>query len=261
MDGEGVLGVRADAVDIGSLPRAELPAEEADGRIETLNKMGSATKDLSWVSQEFVAFAAQSVLPVLDGGAAFGAATVAALEQGASVVANDVCQGHLDFIVASAASAVGAAALSRLYVKGGALPDGVVFPPDSLGAVHLSRVMHFFAPEEFVRMFANAARWLAPGGKMFVATMSPFHHLAHGLDEAYEQNKAANAEWAGVIGNFADSYGEGYPGSAPETGLLAVDTSVVERVALENHFRIERLELFGGPEGRDYVGAVLVVDK
>ena len=64
-------------------------------RIPTHNQTGWASNQLNEVSELFVAFCGGVTLPVLDIGAAFGIASLAAIGAGATVIANDLEPSHL----------------------------------------------------------------------------------------------------------------------------------------------------------------------
>src|SRR5690606_16142727 len=66
--------------------------------IVTLNQMGYMFIKPEKFMQSFIDFSAEISDPVLDIGAAYGIATLAALEKGACVVANDLDKRHLDIL-------------------------------------------------------------------------------------------------------------------------------------------------------------------
>lgn len=68
--------------------------------INTLNGMGAMTTNLDPFSEAFVEFSGSCDFPVLEIGAAYGIATTAALSKGASVIANDLDQQHLEYLAA-----------------------------------------------------------------------------------------------------------------------------------------------------------------
>ena len=251
---DDVLGTRADKIDLGTLNAPALPEKAEDGRTPTLNGMGCATEWVYGISQEFVDFASRCKRPVLDGGAAYGAASVAALKGGATVIANDLCKEQLAYLVSQVADCM-PDALPRLYIKPGALPDGFDLPKGSLDAVHLSRVMHFFGPEEVEKMMKNAHEWLATGGKLFIITMSPWHHAMSclNLGPEYERRLRAGERFPGI----GDDFGSG-SSTAPGKKSHAIDPTLIARLAIENNFMIEKVMLCEGPENMDYTGAVLV---
>ena len=240
----------ASEIDLASLEAADIPPPAPDGRIATSNDMGFMTQENDAISQEFVNYAGGSKLPVLDGGAAYGVATIAALKAGATVIANDIDARMVNAIARS--ERLTPDDRERLYLREGPLPRGLDFPAGSLGAVHLSRCMHFFPPADFEEMFARASRWLARGGRLFVVTMSQYHHSGIDRLRTYEERKAAGSLWPGEIDDFVFCYGH-----APSY-LHSVDPSIIVRLADKFGFIPKRVELFGGPDDLDYVGAVLI---
>ena len=249
------FGINASTINVSTISIPDLPDPEDDGRILTFSKMGYATIGIDDITKQFVSFAKESKRPVLDGGAAFGAATIAALKTGATVIANDVDLIQLLYILKL--NNLTQEEKKRLYFQSGALPYNVNFPLQSLSAIHLCRFMHFFTPEMIENMFSQAYNWLEPNGKFFLTTMSPFHHSVPGFAKTYEEKQQNGADWPGIITTFTEEFGEEHKGKSPSY-LHTLDTCVLSRVAEKSKFAVETMLLFGGPEGKDYVGAVFV---
>ena len=96
-------------------------------RQPTRNRMGWTSNQPNELSRLFIDFCGSAQAPVLDLGAAYGVATVPALEAGARVIANDLDSDHL-FEIPDHPN------LTRLA---GRFPD-FDLPPGSLAAVHAS---------------------------------------------------------------------------------------------------------------------------
>src|ERR1700741_2662682 len=77
---------------------SKMPEAEPNGFVRNLNNMGYMTSGLARYSRKFVAFAAETGRPCLDVGAAYGVATLAALEAGARVISNDIEPRHLEIL-------------------------------------------------------------------------------------------------------------------------------------------------------------------
>jgi SAM-dependent methyltransferase len=120
-------------------------------------------------SQSFVEFAALAGGEVMDMGCAYGVATVAALEQGARVLAVDIEEQHLTIL----SSAVAPGLRGRLTTRCGALP-GMDFAVGRFSAIHAARILHFLAPQAFRESIRKMAQWLAPGGKLLLTCDSPY---------------------------------------------------------------------------------------
>ena len=104
----------------------------------TLNKMGYAFDNLTSYGDSFVDFCEIVDGPVLDVGAAYGVATLQALEKGAFVLANDIDRHHLKIIKEKAFRR----GFYRLKLIETPFPY-LNFENNSLGAILMSQVLHF----------------------------------------------------------------------------------------------------------------------
>ncbi|MCG1041033.1 methyltransferase domain-containing protein, partial [Mycetohabitans sp. B8] len=174
-----------------------LPAQ-SNGMIPTLNGTGAMTTRLLACSEAFVEFAATAAGDVMDMGCAYGVATLAALERGARVWAVDIDERHLSIL----SEQVGPALKARLVTHCGALPS-MDIAEGQFAAIHAARVLHFLDPDAFRESLCKMARWLAPGGKLFVTCDSPyFPHWSARVAE-YEQLAAGGHAWPGYIADLA----------------------------------------------------------
>jgi len=203
-DGEVLMQLRdvvcshagAQATDAADIP-VSMP-EQIKGMIPTLNGTGAMTTVLPACSQLFVEFAGSARGEVMDMGCAYGVATVAALEQGAQVLAVDIEEQHLTILSGSVAPRL----RGRLSTQAGALPD-MDFAVGRFQAIHAARVLHFLAPQAFRESIRKMAQWLAPGGRLFLICDSPyFPHWAARVEE-YERLNALGEEWPGYIADIA----------------------------------------------------------
>jgi SAM-dependent methyltransferase len=169
-------------------------------RIPTHNQTGWASNQLNAVSERFVAHCRSVTLPVLDIGAAFGLASLAALESGATVIANDLEPSHL----AAIAAAVPAAHAARLILLPGRFPRHLRFAENSLGAVHASNVLHFLTGPQLSLGLSAIAHWLAPGGKLFVQAATPWQKPFQRFISVFEARRQAGADWPGWMEKTAD---------------------------------------------------------
>lgn len=255
---ESKFGILASTVDLSKVPDIKLPDPAPDGRIKTLSDYGYATQGIIGPSFEFVEYAAKCKLPVLDVGAAYGEASVAALKKGATVISNEVSEDSLNYIVKR--KDLTEDDRKRLYLKQGFLPFGVDFEPGSLGAIHASRVTHFFKPEEIEGFFKKAHEWLADGGRFFLITSSPYHWVTpEGFAKEYEKKLKEGVEYPGVITDFSYRH--------PETPdhvhgyNHAIDPKIVYRLAVKNNFLIKLLGYLPGRGEFDYTMAILINQK
>ena len=171
-----------------------------DGWIPTLNKMGFMTTTLDPVSVSFTKFATQAPGPALEIGAAYGIATLEALKQGAKVIANDIDERHLKLLEEQ----VPDEQKSNLTLKAGKFPTDLDFNKESVGAILICRVMHFFDGSQVDESVKKIATWLAPGGKAFVVCDSPYSKTMRKFIPEFEKNKNMGKNWPGFCENIHD---------------------------------------------------------
>jgi predicted SAM-dependent methyltransferase len=161
----------------------------------TINRMGWSSQEPHEINLEFADFASNSDRPALDLGAGFGAATLAALSRGATVIANDLEPLHLEAL----GRRVPVQMRDHLELRSGRFPSDLAFLGESLGAVHASNVLHFLTLVELevgIRLIFN---WLASGGKVFVIVNSPYIENFKNVIPRFEQKKQEGVRWPGWI--------------------------------------------------------------
>lgn len=174
-----------------------LPKSQVDGRIPTLNRMGWVINSSDPYSKDFIEFSVTSPLPSLEIGAAYGFTVMKALKKGAKIIANDVHAEHLNILKKN----VPAQYRDALQLKAGKFPEELVFESGSLGAILVSRVFHFFTPEELQESARIMFQWLAPGGKIFIVVDSPYLKPWERFIPTYEARKKAGVIYPGVVMN------------------------------------------------------------
>ena len=167
----------------------------------TLNKMGWSSDLPNEYSEAFIAYAAGCTSPVLDIGAAFGTASCAALEGGATVYANDVEPRHLEVLQ----SRVSPHHLHRLHVTCREVFHTTCrFLTTTSEAIHASMVLHFLTGEELVAGAQLMFRWMQSGGKLFILTGTPFVGYFKSFIPVYLERKRNGVRWAGEIENVEE---------------------------------------------------------
>ena len=167
----------------------KIPTAEKSGFIATLNNMGYMTAGLDPYSQRFVDYAAQHKNnKVLEIGAAYGVATLAALRHGCKMVANDLDNKHLEILKSNTPEQY----LKNLELKAGSLPKELSFPENSFKAILICRGLHFFKGEDIELSAKKLYDWLMPGGKLFVVAETPYMGTVLPFLPTYLKNKAAN---------------------------------------------------------------------
>ncbi len=234
-----------------------MPTPEANGWVKTMNNMGFMTPTLDVFSQAFVEFSLQAPGEVVDIGAAYGVATLAALERGATVIANDVDSRHLEILAERAGPHE-----DRLTVISGAFPNELDFMPGSVGAILICRVLHFFDGATIEQSIQKLSRWLAPGGKVFIVAETPFLKNFKTFIPVYESRIQSGATWPGFVEDVMAI--DPVRGVALPKQMHLLDPTVLSQVLTKNGFVIEKAETFARPEfpldlqldGRESVGVI-----
>jgi Methylase involved in ubiquinone/menaquinone biosynthesis len=151
----------------------------------------------------FVSFAYQFEAPCVDVGAAFGVASLHAIEQGVKhVIAIDPEQSHLDYIEHQFNS-------SRQHMEQtvqlerGYFPKTINLDNYTVSAILISRVLHFLRGQEITDLLRQAYHILMPGGRIFISTISPYIKLLSNHIETYEENEnSGGIEWPGEIADL-----------------------------------------------------------
>lgn len=220
-----------------------MPRPEANGTVPTLNGMGAMTPELDAYASVFVEFAATREEPALDVGAAYGVATLAALERGARVIANDVEPRHLAILKRRVPSRL----KPQLRLLPGAFPGGFALAPESLGAALLGRMLHFLPAREIECGIRFLHRWLAPGGKVFAVALTPYIGTRRDFIGVYETRRAMGVAWPGEY-----------------RGMHYLEPEVLAAAFRRVGFVVQRAETFSRPEllgelrldGREAMGLI-----
>jgi SAM-dependent methyltransferase len=205
-------------------------------------------ESLDEFSERFARYAAQCGATVLDMGCAYGIATRAALDLGATVHACDMEAGHIEILEQE----VPAEQRTRLTTSVGTLP-GVEFADGCFGAILCSRVLHFLLAVEIRATLEKMHRWLRPEGRLYLVVDTPYSGFWFRSAPEYERRKAAGAEWPGLIENIAAYHPSGQcpPGMLPY--LNPMDPDILVRECDRAGFVVEEAEFIyrRGIPGRD----------
>jgi SAM-dependent methyltransferase len=245
-----------------ALMTSTIPDDEEGYFVPTLNQMGYATTVLDRYSQSFVVFCAPSKT-VIDIGAAYGAAVLPALSKGATVIANDIDEGHLSAIK----QRCNPENLSKLTLDSRPFPDKLDFAPGTFDAILCCRVIHFFSPQLVKKSFEKFAQWLKPEGKLFLICESPYLKNFSAFIPIYEKQKAEGHPFPGFIEDaqaFAAARGPHLPKQ-----VHWFDPDVFKSLAQEFKFHVELAEFFARPQfpadiqldGRESVALIATKNK
>lgn len=165
--------------------------------ISTKNKKGF-TYTLTSFGKAFIHACSKATRPVVDIGAAYGIATIPALQAGAAVIAVDIEESHL----LSIANAVDASTQKLLTPIIDKFPD-FNLKNESVSAVYMSQVLPFLTGREIEYGIKKVYDWLIPGGEVFVVTFTPYIEHVSSFIPMYEERKRNGVRWAGYIDDLS----------------------------------------------------------
>jgi SAM-dependent methyltransferase len=232
-----------------------LPESYVEGLIPTLNKTGWMTETLDTYSQEFTRYAGSINTEVLDIGCAYGVATLAALDAGASVLACDMEPRHLEILE----KRVPVEQQERFRCSPATLP-GVNFPPHRFGAILAARVLHFLNGAQIESAVHKMHDWLQPGGQLYLIADTPYTGPWYIHADRYEQRKAAGDPWPGYVDDYisllpAGTDPEGHPGF-----INPLDPDILSRVCNASGLEIISADFLSSAtkraKGKEHAGVI-----
>lgn len=228
----------------------------------THNKFGFM-HPLTPFGEQFVDFSSQNQdAPLLDIGCAFGVTTLPCLLQGARVIAADIEQSHLDELYTRTPEECRA----QLTLQQGRFPEELDFEPNSLSGVMISHVLSFLSEQQLVEGFQKLARWLKPGGKVFIVNYTPYHKPITGFIPDYQQALAQKKVFAGYVANKAQYCDSAVIRKGVPNEVMLMDLETVEWLLAQAGFTTEYCQFVGGEEagvpepfrfdGREWINAI-----
>ncbi len=216
--------------------------------VVTLNKLGRTTTVLNEINQRFVEEARHANRPVLDLGCAMGVATLAALEVGATVYANDVDENHLKAIQES----VSLSAKKRLHTISGWFPEDLDFEANSFDVIHASNLLNFLSGPEIDRGLQRIYEWLSPNGIFLSISGSPYAANIKGFIPEYEKAVALGETWPGECDNLKQYSSDPTISELPDR-LHLLDPYVLSRSAKLAGMHVEESYLFNRRDTPKYI--------
>lgn len=152
------------------------PVSKTGKSLLTYNKQGfdvvdPVTAEKSFLIQAILNFSKNASHPILEVGGGYGRLSKMILEQGATVIENDLDLRHLIY----GRKLVEPKLREHLYLNTYRFPREMTLRSNSLSGVILYRVIHLMPPDEIEEGFAKIKEWLIPGGKLFIAVLPPQH--------------------------------------------------------------------------------------
>jgi SAM-dependent methyltransferase len=230
--------------------------------VPTLNGTGFMFEVRDGYAEEWITYAGRIRAQVLEIGCAYGVSTIPALEAGGRVVACDMEPGHLEIL----ASRVTPSLRANLTCVAGKLPE-VDFPAETFGAILCSRVLHFLTGEEIDESLAKMARWLVPGGRLYLVADTPYG-IWRNFIPTFEDAKRRGKRWPGMmvgLHNYLPTPGLKKHIEKPAFMNL-LDAELLARICSDAGLRVRRATFIdrsdfkglGSLDGRENAGALAV---
>ncbi len=213
----------------------KIPSRVSPYLVMTLNGRGPATAYLDDYAKEFIQYASQQTMPVLELGAAYGFFTIAALRAGATVVANDIEPRHLQILF----NETPVDCRSRLTLLPGEFPQDIHLARESLSGCYVARMLGYLEPINLQCGFKKIHTYLRPNAKFFIVASSPYKGLYKKVIPLYEQRVHENAQWPGYFTDLKKLLGERFPDK-----LHFFDEHILTRELELAGFFVEKVELF-----------------
>ena len=217
---------------------------------------------LSPIGQQFIEFSANTHLPVLDVGCAFGVTTIPCLLQGTHVVACDISQEHLDELERRTPKPC----RSLLTKKLARFPDEMNYPDNSLSAILVSHVLSFLEKDELILGFNRLYRWLCPGGRLFILNYTPFYKAVTSFLPVYQERLNQNPTFAGEMEDIRKYSQHALVINNLPQRVILLDKPTIKFLLDQSEFTVDYLDYLGGhisgvPQplrlnGKEWIGCI-----
>ncbi|RLV58040.1 class I SAM-dependent methyltransferase [Parashewanella curva] len=191
--------------------------------------MADAVPNLDPFSTKFTEFAEGEFLEI---GAAYGYATLKALENGASVTANDIDERHLQQLIENAHQK----GYTKLTTSLGSFPSELNYQENQFSKILISRVLHFYTGEKMLELLKVLKSWLQPKGSLYIVCET--NHLSNwkAFFPEYQRRLDAGLKYPGEVYN-PQQWEEGWSDNIPEF-IHLVDLPVLKQLVIEAGFKI-----------------------
>jgi SAM-dependent methyltransferase len=244
--------------------KSEIPDWSQPNMQPTLNGTGFMFKILDEFADDFIHYAGKANDSVLEIGCAYGIATIAALEAGATVTACDLEQQHLDILLENTPPEL----RDHLTCVAGELPD-IDLTHEGYSAILCSRVLHFLDGSAIDASVRNMYSWLKPGGRLYLVADTPYG-IWRKLIPIFEEKKRRGDRWPGLMIGL-ENYLPHAPADRPIDGppfMNLLDPDLLTRICVGAGFEVQRASFidrsdFGGlgrMDGRENAG-ILAIKK
>lgn len=270
VDEQNDVIVNKHAFDVVPMPKEE----ETRGKfLKTHNPIGGYTTiPCDAVSQKFIEYASNGKT-LLEIGAAFGAASLQSLANGATVFCNDIESNNLAVVRNRYQKKINDQLYSvtgddnKLILVPGAFPDELKgLPENFFDSILICRVLHFLTGSKIEQGLQQLFTQLKPRGKLFVVCETPFLKNWQRFIPEYKKRIKANVKWPGEITDPANFESSGRITSLPKF-VHWISKEMLERSLTQSKFEIEHLSYIDRYgqfpddlllDGRESIGAIAI---
>ena len=236
-------------------PGPHLPDSPVEGLIPTMNNTGWMTEKMDSYSADFAEYAGTADGEVLDIGCAYGIATLAALENGARVLACDMDPRHLEVLYARVPEQL----RGRYRSKAATMP-AVDFPQGSFAAILAARVLHFLNGTDIEVTVRKMKDWLIPGGRLYLVADSPYTGPWAPQAGEYERRKSEGDAWPGYVADYASFLPAHVDPAEHPDFINPLDPDILKRVCTNAGLEVIAASFLSSAtkhaNGRDHSGVI-----
>ncbi|MDP6151568.1 MAG: class I SAM-dependent methyltransferase, partial [Gammaproteobacteria bacterium] len=236
-------------------PGPHLPDSPVEGLIPTMNNTGWMTEKMDSYSADFAEYAGTADGEVLDIGCAYGIATLAALENGARVLACDMDPRHLEVLYARVPEQL----RGRYRSKAATMP-AVDFPQGSFAAILAARVLHFLNGTDIEVTVRKMKDWLIPGGRLYLVADSPYTGPWAPQAGEYERRKSEGDAWPGYVADYASFLPAHVDPAEHPDFINPLDPDILKRVCTNAGLEVIAASFLSSAtkhaNGRDHAGVI-----
>ncbi|MBS0624936.1 MAG: class I SAM-dependent methyltransferase [Verrucomicrobia bacterium] len=216
--------------------------EESEYRVPTLNQYGYMFTKFDPIVERFLhLIESNPEQPFFEVGGAYGNVAEAALEKGAKNYGlNDCEERHLKSFAKKLQDQGKTELFQALHLISGRCPEDVKIGPNSLEAMLVNKVLHFFSPETIDTFVQWIYEGLKPNGRVFVMTISPFYKGHQDLLAAYQTKKETGIRFPGYCSQFRESKAaQKYEEETRPASLLFMELDTLKQLFIQHGFQIE----------------------
>lgn len=215
--------------------------EESQFRVPTMNHFGYMFTKFDPIVDRWLESIRKNPGQVLfEVGGAYGNVAKAALEKGIQkYYLNDCEEKHLKIFVQQLKEDKKEHLFSSLELVVGRCPDDVRLRDNSLDAILVNKVLHFFTPDNIDSFVEWMRRGLKIGGLAYVFTISPFYKKHREILSGYEKRKNEGDRFPGWCSSCEKmDVGKVYNPLVCPVSLLYMEMSTLKELFQGHGFQI-----------------------